>query len=165
MSWGQETDVILDGVRAIIGTAVIVGTSSLAIRQTPETDLLNMPAVTSANYPLVALDVVDDSPGVAPDRESAKTQSVGVTVAMHTVIRYADVDAHPTVKHPNELARKASEAVNALIAAAPDLSLDIVGRGIWRGGGQDIATREELHAQGLCTYTGVWQFDYGVDRT
>lgn len=164
MSWGQETDVILGGIRSVIGTAVIVGTSSLAIRQTPETDLLNMPAVTSANYPLVALDVVDDSPGVAPDRESAKTQSVGVTVAMHTVIRYADVDAHPTIKHPKTLARQASEAVNVLIAGSPDLSLDIVGRGIWQGGGQEIASREDLHAQGLASYTSVWRFDYGIDR-
>ncbi len=164
MSFAQQTDAILTALRTVIGTAVIVDSASIAIRHTPETDLFQMPAVTAANYPLVALTVLDESPGVAPERESAKLMSVGVTVAMHTVVRYADVDAHPTIKHPATLARKTSQAINAAIGATADLASNIIGQGGWQGGGQVGASREALHEQGLASYTGLWRFDYGTDR-
>jgi hypothetical protein len=165
MSAIRQTDTILDGLRTVIGTSVIVASASLAVRQTPETDLLLMPEVSSTNYPLVALQVVEDEPGVAPERETAKQQSVGVTVAVHAVARYEDVDSHPSLATPNELCRKFSQAIDVLIGATPQLSTDIVGRGMWLGAGQEIASKDELAGQGLCAYSSVWRFDYGIDRT
>jgi hypothetical protein len=159
-----QTDTILEALRAVIGTTVIVDSASIAIHRTPETDLLLMPQVDATNYPLVALEVVEVQPGVAPERESVRTMSVGVTVAMHAVARYDDMDAHPTLASPREYARKFSEALDALIGAAPDLSSSIVGEGTWLGAGEEVAAREDLHGQGLCSYSSVWRFDYGTDR-
>jgi hypothetical protein len=164
MTFGLSTDIVLDGIRSTIGSSVItVDGVTVALRRKPEVDLWALPEITGDNYPLVALEVVSEDPGVMQGKESVQVISMGAVVAMHVVARLVDVTS-AGVASPQEYIRKASQAVAAKIAATPNLSTSIVGGATWQGGGQEIASKEALREQGLVAHGHVWQFDYGTGR-
>lgn len=163
MSFTRSTDVVIAGLRSTLGSTLLVGSETAYIRRAPETDLYALPQVTSTNYPLVAIEDISDEADAEPDMESAKTMSVGVTLAVHYVARIEDVTSGE-IATPREYCRKCVEAIDAKIGAAPALGTSIIGLARWRGGGQELSAAEDLKAQGLAEHTTVWQFTYGADR-
>ncbi len=163
MSFSRSTDVVIDAMRTTLGSTLLVDSETAYIRRTPETDLYALPQVTTTNYPLVAIEDVSDEADAEPNMESAKTVSIGVTLAMHYVCRGED-QASGNITTPREYCRKVCEAMDAKIGAAPALGTSIIGNARWRGGGQELGAVEDLRAQGLHSHTTVWQFTYGTDR-
>ena len=159
MSFARSTDMVLSGLRTIIGSSLLVGTSSIAIRHKPEADLYALPEVNATNYPLIALEDVGDDANTETDIESAKAMSIGVTLACHFVARVEDAAGTP-----REFCRQAVEAIDGLIGSSTDLGTGIIQRARWQGGGRELSAAEDLKAQGLAEHTTVWQFSYLVDR-
>lgn len=164
MSLALQADAILDSLRTTLGSSITVESASVAIRHTPETDLWALPNISSTNYPLVALEVVDEGPSDDSDYGTIKQQAQTVTVAMHFICRNEDIAASAETSPP-KFARKSAEAIAEVVGATPDLGRTDIVRTKFDGAGQSVESKADLRGQGLAEHAVVYSFVYLADRT
>lgn len=163
MSMNLQADAVIDALRTVLGSSITVESASVAIRRTPETDLWALPAIGATNYPLIALEVVDEGPSDDSEYGDIKHQAQTVTVALHFVCRNEDI-AVSAETSPRKFCRKAAEAIGEKIAGTPQLALADVIRARFEGTGQSIEAKDDLRGQGLAEHSVVFGFIYSTDR-
>ena len=163
MAFGLETDTVIEAIRTTIGTTLTVGSATVQVRSKPEADLFTFPR--NGRFPMVAIEVEeDDSPGDSAD-DPIKSQGVEVTVSLHFIARYADVQEYD-FDSPLEFVRQGSEAISEKIGATTKgaLGTSICTVGKYRGAGRDIASSAELRAESMISFSCRWMFRYEAER-
>lgn len=163
VSMNLQADVVIDALRTVLGSSITVESAAVAIRHTPETDLDALPNVSATNYPLIALEVVDEGPSDDDGYGDIKHQAQTVTIALHFVGRNEDIAAS-TETSPRKYARKAAEAIAEKIAGTPQLGLSDVLDARFDGTGQSLEAKDHLRGQGLVEHAVVYSFIYSTDR-
>lgn len=163
MSMNLQANTVLDAIRTVVSSSITVESASVAIRRTPETDLWALPAVGATNYPLLALEVVEEGPSMDEAYGDIKHQAQTLTVALHFVCRNEDIAAS-TETSPRKFCRKAAEAVAEKIGLNATLSMSDMIDARFDGAGQSLEAKEDLRGQGLAEHAVVFSWTYLTDR-
>ncbi len=159
--YSSMTDGVLQSLRTVLGDEVVLDEGTVQIVHKPEMPLYAAPEAT--DFPMLALQVVDEKPGGFPEIESVRVLSVAVTVAIGFVARLDDM-LSVGLSSSVEYSRKVCGALDTTIHGTPDLGNSSMLAAEWLGSMPFEDDEADLRGRGLVAHVTLWEFTFGADR-